>query len=242
MYYMSGHNKWSKVKHKKVAVDVKKSKLWSKITQDMIIALKDGGSNIDINFKLRKLIEYAKSVNMPKVNITRILNKYGKKNIDMMHHLFYDCYAKYGVQILVECLSDNRNRSCSLIKSLLLKYGAKFASTSHTTISYNFHKKGCFYFNHIDKTKISENDIINSGIDHGIDDVISNNKCISVICDYNKFYILQEQFKKHNIMYDISNIIMIPQKLIKLSKNEYSVTLKLINMLKKNRRCFRSMA
>lgn len=136
---MAGHSKWANIKHKKNAQDAKKGKVFQKITKEIQIAVKEGGSNPDTNSKLRMVIEKAKTVNMPNENINRILSKVDK-NTSNWQEITYEGYGPGGVAILVNCLTDNINRTAAIMKSHFNKSGGNLGTSG--SVSYLFETKG----------------------------------------------------------------------------------------------------
>jgi len=148
---MAGHSKWANIKHKKAATDQKKQKHFQKINKEMASAIKKGGSDPDSNAALRLVIEKAKSVNMPKDNIKRALDKATKeKDSADLIELTYEGYGPGGVAIVVECLTDNNNRTSANIKANFNKRGGNLGATG--SVSYLFKSKGQIVFES-DKTE-----------------------------------------------------------------------------------------
>lgn len=141
---MAGHNKWSKVKHIKAKTDAVKGKAFSKMAREIMVAAKQGGADPDLNATLRLAIQKAKQVNMPRDNIERAIQKGAgggqEANLD---HLLYEAYAPGGVALVIECLTDNKNRTASNIRTILSKAGASLAAEG--AVTYLFQKKGFIY-------------------------------------------------------------------------------------------------
>ena len=136
---MAGHSKWANIKHKKGAQDVKRSKVFQKITKEMMVAIKEGGNSVDTNSKLRLVIDKAKSANMPNDNINRILTRSEKDNSNW-NQMTYEGYGPGGVAIIINCLTDNVNRTSSSIKSTFTKGGGNLGTNG--SVSYLFENKG----------------------------------------------------------------------------------------------------
>jgi len=124
---MSGHSKWSTIKRKKGAIDAKRSKLFSRVVKEIIIAVKEGGSDPESNAKLRVAIQNAKGVNMPKDNIERAIKK-GDKDDSNFQEVTFEGYAPGGVAIFVECLTDNNNRTVGAIRAIFSKKGGNLGT------------------------------------------------------------------------------------------------------------------
>jgi YebC/PmpR family DNA-binding regulatory protein len=140
---MSGHNKWSKIKHKKGAEDAKRSKIFSRIIKDINIAVKEGGSgDPDFNPRLRLAISNAKGVNMPKDNIERAIKKALESGSDGLYQPTYEGYAPGGVAVFIECATDNLNRTISNVRAIFNKKGGNLATSG--SVDFLFERKGVF--------------------------------------------------------------------------------------------------
>ncbi len=140
---MSGHNKWSSIKHKKGAADAKRGKIFSRVSKEIIMAAKEGGGDYSLNARLRSAIAAAKAANMPNDNIERAIKKgTGEGSSAVMEVLSYEGYAAGGVAVIVTCLSDNRNRTAADIRSFFNKYNCTMAGAG--AVSWKFHRKARF--------------------------------------------------------------------------------------------------
>ena len=141
---MSGHNKWSKIKHKKGAEDAKRSKIFSRIIKDITVAVKEGGNgDPDFNPRLRLAMTNAKGANMPKDNIERAIKKALESGGEAMHEPTYEGYAPGGVAVFVECTTDNLNRTISSVRSIFNKRGGNLATSG--SVDFLFERKGIFF-------------------------------------------------------------------------------------------------
>jgi len=136
---MSGHNKWSTIKRKKGAADAKRSKMFSRISKEITIAVKQGGADADANPRLRLAISNAKGVNMPKDNIMRAVSR-GEKDDAILQELTFEGYLPHGIAVFVECLSDNNNRTVSNIRAIFNKKGGNLGTNG--SLSFIFDRKG----------------------------------------------------------------------------------------------------
>src|SRR5213083_56905 len=140
---MSGHSHWATIKHKKGAIDAKRGKLWSKLSRAIIIAAKNGGGDPGMNLKLRYAIDKAREVSMPKDNIERAIKKgTGELGAESFDEVTYEGYAPGGVAILVETLTDNRNRTNGEVRRIFDKFGGKIGTPG--SVAYLFERKGVF--------------------------------------------------------------------------------------------------
>jgi len=165
---MSGHSKWASIKHKKAATDAKKGKEFTKAAAMITIAAKQGGGDAKMNFALRLAIDKAKSVNMPAANIERSIKKgTGELGGAAPEELLYEGYAQAGVAVLVEALTDNRNRTGPEVRAAFSKHGGSMAETG--AVAFQFDKKGQIYLNAKDQ-KLLPDDIEMAIIDSGAED------------------------------------------------------------------------
>jgi YebC/PmpR family DNA-binding regulatory protein len=140
---MSGHNKWSSIKHKKAAADAKRGKMFSRLAKEITLAAREGGAEEDMNPRLRTAVSAAKAANMPNDNIDRAIRKgTGELGGAVLEELMYEGYAPGGVAIIVSCLSDNRNRTAANVRSYFTKYNGSLAANG--SVSWNFHRKSVF--------------------------------------------------------------------------------------------------
>jgi len=164
---MAGHNKWSKVKHIKAVVDAKKGKAFSKFSKELTLAAKAGGSNPELNARLRSAILNARSQNMPMDNIDRAIKKgAGELGGVDLEEIVYEGYGQGGVAMLVEVVSDNRNRTASDMRLIMSKNGGTFADAG--SVSYLFHRKGEI---RLDKGSLDEDQAMELALDSGAEDV-----------------------------------------------------------------------
>lgn len=163
---MSGHSKWASIKHKKGAADAKRGKLFTKIIMEISVSAKLGGGDEDANPRLRAALLKAKAANMPKDNMVRAIKK-GTGELEGVDYteLVYEGYAPGGVALLVETLTDNKNRTAAEVRSILTKAGGSLGATG--SVSYLFKRKGILDF---DSSKYSEEEIFEAAIEAGAED------------------------------------------------------------------------
>lgn len=229
---MSGHNKWSKIKHKKGVIDVKRSKIWTKIIREIAVAAKIGGSIIDVNPRLRKAICDAKSANILKDTINKAIQK-GSLSKDTVNfeELIYEGHGPNGVALLIECMTDNRNRTLSDVRSLLNKRGGKMSATG--SVLYSFKKKGKFIFKKNKFPDLTDDILLEKTIKYGIEDIKTENDSLILLCEYQNFQKLQDRLFDENLVPTVSKILMIPDSLIDVSGDKAKILLKLIELLEK---------
>jgi len=204
---MSGHSKWSTIKRKKGANDAKRGKIFTKAAREIIMAAKVGGGDPDMNARLRLAIQKAKDVNMPNDNIKKaVLKGTGSGESGNLEEITYEAYAQAGVALIIECMTDNKNRTLPEVKNVVTKGGGNMAEKG--SVSYMFSQKGVFLF---DGTAVSEDEIMDIAINHDVDDIKeSDDGTIEVISDPSVYEILKNDFDSNSITYLNSELSMIP--------------------------------
>ncbi|HPU46090.1 MAG TPA: YebC/PmpR family DNA-binding transcriptional regulator [Bacteroidales bacterium] len=224
---MSGHNKWSTIKRKKEANDAKRSKMFTKIIKDITIAVREGGPDPNSNPRLRLAIANARGVNMPKDNIQRAINKANEKDSANYVEIVYEGYATHGVAIIVECATDNQQRTVANIRSYFNKHGGSLSTSG--SLNFIFDQKGVFRIN---KEKISNFDeFMLEAIDAGAEDVVEDDDMVIIFTPRENFGTMQKTLEKLNIEADSSNLERIPNTFVKLEKEQALKILKLIDLL-----------
>lgn len=227
---MAGHNKWSKVKHKKAAADSKRSKVWTKIIREITVASRIGGGEPSSNPRLRKAIDDARSANMPKENIQRAISKGSGGEGENLEELVYEGYGPGGVAIVVECMTDNRNRSLGDVRTAIQKKGGNLGATG--SVLFSFHKKGQFFFdkaNH--KNLTGEDQLLEIGLEFGIEDVTEDKDGFSVICAPEHYLALKNAFEDAKLVPDSSELTMIPDNYVKVTADNAKKLLTMIDNL-----------
>jgi YebC/PmpR family DNA-binding regulatory protein len=192
---MSGHSHWATIKHKKGAIDAKRGKLFSKLSRAIIIAARHGGGDPEINLKLRYAIDKAREVSMPKDNIERAVKRgTGETEGIVFEEITYEGYGPGGVAVMVEVLTDNRNRTSGEIRKIFERSGGKMGSAG--CVAYMFERKGLF---HIDSSKIDEDTLMGIVLDAGAEDMKRAGNVFEITCDPTAFAQVQEALKKNNL-------------------------------------------
>lgn len=192
---MSGHSKWSTIKRKKGAIDAKRSKIFSKISKEITIAVKDGGGHDpDYNSRLRLAIQNAKGVNMPKDNIERAIKK-GDADGSNFTEVNFEGYASHGIAVFVECLTDNNNRTVSNIRAIFNKYNGTLGTNG--SLSFLFDRKGVFELVKTDEMNFE--DIELELIDAGAEEIEVEDENITVTCALEDFGKLNKKFEDLNL-------------------------------------------
>ncbi|AAX17370.1 YebC/PmpR family DNA-binding transcriptional regulator [Borrelia turicatae] len=224
---MSGHSKWSTIKRKKGALDAKRNKIFTKLIREISIAAKMGGGDIESNSRLRLAVNKARVSNMPKDNIEKAIKKgSGDDNIGSEYfELTYEAYAPHGVALIIKCLTDNKNRTASEVRSVLSKSGGSLGAPG--SVSYMFHKKGLISYS---LDKYPEDEIIELALEAGAEDIYSEGSQIEVITSAENFEAISS-FLRTKFEEDIAEIALIPGNKLSLNKEQMDKVLALIEKL-----------
>ncbi len=212
---MSGHNKWSSIKHKKGAADAKRGKIFSRISKEIIMAAKEGGGDIDLNARLRSAIAAAKAVNMPNDNVDRAIKKgTGEGGGAVMEVLSYEGYAAGGVAVIVNCLSDNRNRTAADIRAFFNKHNCNMAGAG--AVSWKFQRKAKFLIEGeaADEEKLFEL-LLDGGAD--VEDISVEDGEAEIIAAANAFGDVLKILEDAKITASESSIALIPENTTMIS-------------------------
>lgn len=204
---MSGHSKFSNIKHKKEKQDAKKGKIFTKIGREITVAVKQGGSDPEANSKLKEIIVKAKANNMPNDTISRSIKKASGElgNIDY-ETIIYEGYGPGGVAIIVSCLTENKNRTAANVRHALTKYGGNLGTTG--CVSFLFEKKGQLLIEKIDS--IDEDDLMMEAIEAGAEDVISEEGIYEIITEPEDFADVHTVLEASGYQFVSAEITMIP--------------------------------
>jgi len=224
---MSGHSKWHSIKHKKGALDAKRGRMFTKVIKEITIAARIGGGDIEGNPRLRKAVADAKGLNMPADNIKRAIQKgTGELEGGQIEEIMYEGYGPGGVAMLVEVVTDNRNRTVSEIRHVFSKNGGNMGESG--SVSWMFHKKG---YIGIEKTKADEDTLMTLAIDAGADDFQSDESIYEIYTSPEAFEGVLNAVKGKGIETMASEISMIPQNYIKVEGKTAQQVVKLMEAL-----------
>src|SRR5258707_9829114 len=192
---MSGHSKWSKVKHYKGALDAKRGKIFAKLGKEMSVAAKHGGGDPGFNPRLRTILMKARAANMPDDNIERAIKKgTGELPGVTYEEITYEGYATGGVALLVELLTDNKNRTAGEIRSIFTKHGGNMADMG--AVKHLFHRKGQIL---VAKEQISEGDLLALALDAGAEDLLSHPDTYEILSDPHQLETVHKNFEAKGI-------------------------------------------
>jgi len=228
---MSGHNKWSQIKHKKAKTDAQKGKVFSKVVREIMIAIKlGGGSDPASNHRLRLALQKAKEANMPNDNIKRAIQKgEGAGDSSQFEDVVYEGYGPNGVAVMVDAVTDNRNRTVSNIRLIFGKYGGNLGSTG--SVSYLFDRKGIFVF----APGASESAIMDVALANDAEDVdLKEDGSIEVVVSPDAYLSTVDAFTSAKLSYEYGAIDQIPTTTVSLSGEDAIVIEKLLEMLEED--------
>lgn len=224
---MSGHSKWSTIKRKKGAIDAERGKVFAKLAKEIYVAAKSGDSDPVNNASLRMVIEKAKAENMPKSNIENAINKAKNSgNGENYETIRYEGYGPSGIAIMIDCLTDNRNRTASFVRSTLTKRGGNLGTDG--SVSYLFKRKGIII---LDK-KYDENKLMEDVLELDINDFVVNDDNYEIITDPNQFLAVKDALV--NLGYDafvVSEVTYVPDNYMSLDEEATERALSLIESL-----------
>jgi len=224
---MSGHSKWAKIKRKKMGADAARGRLFTKLIREITIAAKHGGGDPNNNPRLRTAIEEAKYVNMPGDNIERAIKRgTGGLEGQAIEEVTYEGYGPNGVAILVEAVTDNRNRTTSEIKRVFSRYNGSLGTQG--SVAWQFQTRGIIM---IDAKKYDEDTVIAYALEGGAVDVNPEEETYQVITSSENYSRVKEILKNNNIEILSSELTKIPQNTIPVSEKEAEKILKLFESL-----------
>ena len=230
---MSGHSKWHNIQKTKGAADAKRSQIFTKIAREMIVAVKQGGSgDPNNNSRLATVVAKAKAANMPNDNIKRTIDKaLGSGNADSYESVVYEGYGPSGVAVIVEALTDNRNRTAPEVRHLLDKYGKGLGATG--CVSWSFDQKGVIV---IEKEDLDEDTVMMDALDAGADDMdASDDECFEITTTPDGFGTVLAALEEKGYSFVSAKVEMVPQNYVKLESEEDIKNMeKLIDALEEN--------
>jgi YebC/PmpR family DNA-binding regulatory protein len=228
---MSGHNRWSKIKHKKEATSSKKSKMWTKLIREITVSTRAGGSDARDNPRLRTAIDKARMANMPNDTIDRAIKKGAGELGDVHYEEFvYELFGPGGMAVLVDVMTDNRHRTASEVRNLLARNHGNMGA--HGSVSHLFKKHGLIAY---EKSSVNEDKITDAAIELGADDVRTEGEALVVITEPKEFERVRDGLKAAGLPEPASaEVTMVPEIVVKLAGKDAVHALKLIDALEDN--------
>ena len=226
---MAGHSHWAGIKHKKGRMDKQRSKIFSKLSKEITVAAKLGSKDPDMNPRLRSAIQTARTANMPKDNIERAINK-SELNKDINYNsIVYEGFGPEKIAVIVEALTDNKNRTASNIRSIFQKNGGNLGSSG--VASHQFKQAGVVRIN---KNIISDKDILELAISAGAEDCSSNDLCHEIITLKENFYKVKTEIEKKIQEFISSGIEWLPINKISLDQEKTKIVLDFLETLEED--------
>jgi YebC/PmpR family DNA-binding regulatory protein len=227
---MSGHSKWATIKHKKGAADAKRGKIFTKIIKEITVAARMGGGDEDANPRLRTVVLKAKAANMPKDNIERAIKK-GTGDLDGVEYveLSYEAYAPGGVGLIIEALTDNKNRTAADVRTILSKSGGELAASG--AVSYMFNRKGLIIYN---TENIDFDSLFEAALEAGAEDVAEDGDYIEVFTEPGDFANILEGLQEAGFEQESAEVSLIAENRVSLKNEKTAKVLRLIDRLEDN--------
>ncbi len=228
---MSGHSKWANIKNKKERTDAKRGKIFTKIGREIAVAVKEGGDNPNANSKLKDIIAKAKANNMPNDTITRSIKKAAGELGDINYEdIIYEGYGPGGVAVIVEALTDNRNRTASDVRHSFDKNGGSLGASG--CVAWMFERKGVIAIEKADG--VDEDEVMLMAIDAGASDVQADDEMLEVITDTATFSAVREALEKAGLVFADADIQMVPSNTVDVTEETQESVQKLLDMLEDN--------
>ncbi|MEO7271226.1 MAG: YebC/PmpR family DNA-binding transcriptional regulator [Vicinamibacterales bacterium] len=221
---MSGHSKWHTIKHKKGAADAKRGKVFTRIIKELTVAARGGGGDVDMNPRLRTIVAEAKAANMPADNIKRAIQR-GTGELPGVNYdeITYEGYGPGGAAIIIETLTDNKNRTVGELRHMLGKYGGNLAAEN--SVAWMFDRKGYIV---VDKAKAEEEALMAAALDAGADDMRDDGEAWEIMTPIDAFQKVLEAVKGLGIEPGAAEIAMLPQNFVKLEGKTAQQMIKLM--------------
>lgn len=224
---MSGHSKWATIKHKKGKTDARRGKLFSKLSRAITVAAREGGPDPAMNISLANAIEKAKAESMPKENIERAIQR-GAGGAEGVNYesIMYEGYGPAGVAIIVDVLTDNKNRSAADVRNIFSKHGGQLAQPG--AVAWVFERRGSIV---VDGTRYTEDDVMAAAIEAGAEDVVTDGEEFQVLTQPAEFAAVRDAITAAGIEIENAELTMIPKNTVKLEENDARKTMKIMDAL-----------
>lgn len=227
---MAGHSKWAQIKHQKAKNDAKRGQIFTKLIREITVAARLGGGDPDLNPRLRLAIEKAKEHNMPKDNIEKAIKK-GTGELEGVNYIeaTFEGYGPGGVALLIETVTDNKNRTTGEIRHIFSKYGGNLGSPG--SVAWQFEQKGIIQ---IDKDKIDEETLLEIVLDAGAQDITTEVDYYEVSTTPHDFIKVKSALEEKKIPIKFADVLMVPKNTVSVSEKDAEKLLKLIDALENN--------
>lgn len=219
---MSGHSKWSTIKHKKGALDAKRGKIFTKLIKEITVAAQLGGTDVDANPRLRSAVQNAKGMNMPKDTIERAINKANKDSSDFLEVTF-EGYLPHGIACFIECLTDNNNRTVSVVRSIFTKRGGNLGTNG--SLTFLFDRKGIIT---VPQGDMDPDEFELEIIDAGVEEIELNEGTFMITTPMEDFHNVQKKLEEMGMEAESAELQRIPNDTKELSMEESKQILKIV--------------
>jgi YebC/PmpR family DNA-binding regulatory protein len=224
---MSGHSKWHTIKHKKGALDAKRGKVFTRIIKELTVAARNGGGDVEMNPRLRTIVAEAKSVNMPSDNIKKAIQRgTGELPGVSYEEVVYEGYGPGGAAVIIEALTDNRNRTVGELRHMLTKHNGNLAESN--SVAWMFSKKGYIV---VDKAAASEEALLNAVLEAGGDDLRDDGDSWEILTEPSTFEVVRDAVKALGVEPATAQVAMLPQNYVKLEGKDANHMVKLMDAL-----------
>jgi YebC/PmpR family DNA-binding regulatory protein len=224
---MSGHSKWSTIKHKKAAADAKRGKVFTRLAREITIVAREGGGDPDVNFNLRLVMDKAKSANMPKENIERAIKRgTGELKGEDLLEVMYEGYAPNGVALLVHVLTDNKNRTVADVRRVLTRQGGALAEAG--AVAWQFERKGYIA---IAPDGADADTIFEVAVEAGAEDVVFGDDLVEVYAELGHFQAVRQALQEAGIEFETAELAMIPKATLQLGEKQTLQVMAVIDAL-----------
>ncbi|MGI6574613.1 MAG: YebC/PmpR family DNA-binding transcriptional regulator [bacterium] len=226
---MAGHSKWANIKHKKARADAQKGRVFTKLAKQIILAAREGGGDLDANFRLRLVVDKAKAANMPNENIERAIAK-GSGGLETVNYeeIVYEGYGPGGAAILMELLTDNRNRTASEIRYIFSRHGGNLGESG--CVAWMFAKKGLLVVKN-EGLPVDEDELLLFALEAGAEDVKEEEDAFEIITSVDSFKQVKETLQEQGINFESAEITMIPQSTVEVQGHDAEKLMKLMEAL-----------
>lgn len=227
---MSGHSKWAQIRRKKEKIDAQRGRAFTHLIREITVAARQDGGNPDTNARLRAAIDMAKAQNMPQDNIKKAIMR-GTGELESVNYeeINYEGYGPCGVAILIEALTDNKNRTTSEIRHILSQHGGNLGENG--CVSWMFKDKGIIY---IDKEKVDEEKLLMIALDAGAEDVITEDDAYQIITSPKEFERVKSMLEEKGVEYNSAELTKSPQSTVKIGEKDAKTILKLMDALEEH--------
>jgi YebC/PmpR family DNA-binding regulatory protein len=225
---MSGHSKWSTIKRKKAANDAKRGAIFTRLAREIALAAREGGGDLEVNFGLRLAVDKAKAQNMPKDNIERAIRRGTGEDKDgtTLEQVMYEGYAPHGVALLIDVVTDNRNRTVADTRHILTKSGGRMADAG--SVSWQFKRAAYFYLSDDD---LNSDAVFDLAVEAGADDVIIGDGDVEIIAPVDRFKILSDALREAGYSPHEAQVRMLPNAEIELDSEQTVKVMRVIEEL-----------